>query len=387
MPDAQAVALSSAPSVPTDPSLAPFGGAPGQVLVGALLPLTVDQSAKFAGQILSGLKLALAPLGDRVAVVPLDTRGDPGQAVRLVHEAAANQNMLILVGPLTSREALAAAQTAQTAQIPVIAISQRLGLTSGRPMVFRLFLTPKHQAEAVARYAVGVKGLRRLATLHPNDGYGQAMAEFFQTEVQRLGATITRVAAYEPSSPDWTSAVGQLSGTGSIRRASTTYQAPVDFEAVFIPDSPGNIGQILPQMAYHDLTRMVYLGTPLWLTKELAQTSGRYMTNSVIPDAFNSLSERREANRFRDGFSRAFGHDPDQFAAYGYDAGLAVVDALGRGAGTRAEMVRALATGGPYRGATGPFKFDSEGDYQVQPMMLTVKDGAFILLAEPAPAR
>ena len=387
-PSPSAVALSSAPSVPAGPPPgANFSGAPGQILVGALLPLTVDQSAKFAGQILSGLRLGLASLGDKVAVIPLDTKGDAGAAVKLVHEAAANPGMLILVGPLTSREALAAAQTAQTAQIPVIAISQRLGLTNGRPMVYRLFLTPKHQAEAVARYAVVKKGLRRLAALHPNDGYGQAMAGFFQTEVQRLGATITRTAAYNPGSADWSSAVGQLTGEGSIRRASTTYQAPVDFEAVFIPDSPGSVGQILPQMAYHDLTRMTYLGTPLWLTRELAQTSGRYMANSVIPDAFNSLSERREAVRFRSDYSRAFGQDPDQFAAYGYDAGLAIAAAVKRGAGTRAEMAQALSTLGPFPGATGPFSFDQEGEYQVQPMMLTVKDGAFILLEEPSAAR
>jgi ABC-type branched-subunit amino acid transport system substrate-binding protein len=322
-----------------------------------------------------------------VAVIPLDTRGDDGLAVKLVHEAANNPSMLVLVGPLASREALAAAQTAQTDQMPLIAVSQRLGLTSGRPVVFRIFLTPKHQAEAVARYAVLTKGLRRLATLHPNDGYGQAMAGFFQAEVARLGASVMKTAAYNPGSPDWSGSVGQLTGGGSIRRASTSYQAPVNFEAVFIPDSPGNIGQILPQMAYHDLTRMVYLGTPLWLTRELAQTSGRYMANSVIPDAYNTLSERREAKKFRSDFSRAFGQEPDQFAAYGYDAGLAIAAAVKRGAGTRAEIVRALSTGGPYPGATGPFAFDQDGEYKVQPMMLTVKDGAFILLQEPAQAR
>ncbi|MDR2456715.1 MAG: penicillin-binding protein activator [Deltaproteobacteria bacterium] len=387
-PEARAVALASAPALPAQAPPGPsYGGAPGQILVGAILPLTIDQSAKFAGEILSGLRLALAPLGDKVAIIPLDTSGDAAKAQKLVTEAAANPGMLVLVGPLASREALAAAQTAQTYQMPLIAVSQRLGLTAGKPGVFRIFLTPKHQAEAVARYAVQNKGLRRLATLHPNDGYGQAMAGFFQAEVQRLGASVIQTAAYNPGSPDLAGAVSQLTGAGSIRRASTSYQAPVSFEAVFIPDSPGNIGQILPQMAYHDLTKMTYLGTPLWLTRELAQLGGRYMGNSVIPDAFNSLSQRREAGRFRNDYERAFGQEPDQFAAYGYDAGLAISAAIRKGAGTRAEMVRALSSGGPYPGATGPFSFDHEGEYRVQPMMLTVKDGAFVLLQEPSAAR
>jgi ABC-type branched-subunit amino acid transport system substrate-binding protein len=387
-PDPAAYALAGPPGLPAQGGQGPsFGGLRGQILVGALLPLTTDPSAKFAGQILTGLQLALAPYASQVAVVPLDTAGDPGQAVRLVHESAANPAMLLLVGPLASREALAAAQAAQVAQMPLLAVSQRVGLTTGRPMVFRLFLTPKHQAEAVARYAVAVKGLRSLATLHPNDGYGQAMAGFFRDEVKRLGGAIVHAAGYDPASSDWSGAVAQLTGAGSVRRASASYQAPVGFEAVFIPDSPGNIGQILPQMAYHDLTRMVYLGTPLWLTRDLAQASGRYMANSVIPDAFNGLSQRPEAARFREAYARAAGQEPDQFAAYGYDAGLAVAAAIERGAGTRAEMVQALATLGPYPGATGPFSFDAEGDYQVEPMMLTVKDGAFVLLEEPSARR
>jgi ABC-type branched-subunit amino acid transport system substrate-binding protein len=319
--------------------------------------------------------------------VPLDTGGDPGRTVKLVYEAAADPAMLVLVGPLTSREALAAAQTAQTASMPIIAVSQRLGLTAGRPLVFRLFLTPRHQAEAVARYAVKVQGLTRLAALHPGDAYGQTMAGFFRAEVERLGGTVTRTASYDPSSRDWAAAIAQLTGGESVRRASASYQAPVDFEALFIPDSPGNVGQIVSQLAYHDLTRMAYLGTPLWLTRDLARDAGRYLTRAVIPDAYNGLSQRPEAAGFRERFAGAAGQEPDQFAAYGHDAGLAVATALARGAATRPEMVRALAALGPYPGATGPFSFDAEGEYVVEPLMLTVEGGSFVVLAEPAAVR
>ncbi|MDR2443096.1 MAG: penicillin-binding protein activator, partial [Deltaproteobacteria bacterium] len=386
--------LASSVAIAQRPQLA--GGAPGtfsestgygSIKVGALLPLSVDQNSRFAADILAGLKLALVNLAHKVTIVTFDTTGDPALTVKLVYEAANDPSMVVLVGPLNSPEALAAAQTAQTASLPMIATSQRLGLNQGRPMVFRVFLTPKHQAEAVARYAVKVKGMTRLGVLYPNDSYGQAMMGFYRSELERLGGQLTASVYYDPATRDWNQAIASLTGGKSVRRAMASYQAPVDFEALYIPDTPGNLNQILPQMAFHDVTRMVYLGTPLWLTSELPKNSGRYLASSLIPTAFNILSTRQESVYFRDRYQQTTGREPNQFAAYGYDAGLAVATAINAGASSRAQMVTALSTMGPFSGATGPFSFDYEGEYQVEPLILSIEGDEYVVVAEPASSR
>jgi ABC-type branched-subunit amino acid transport system substrate-binding protein len=360
-----------------------FGGMPGQVLVAALLPLSNDSSAKFARDIIDGLRLALAPMSGRVGVLEIDSLGDPGEVVKRVYEMAENPSVLAIVGPLTSREALAAAQTASNASIPLIAISQRQGLTDARPSVFRIFLTPKLQAESVARYATKKLGLKRLGILYPNDVYGQAMLSFFQNEVQLQGAQLTVNDSYSPEFKDWSEAVNRLTGGQSIRRASSNYQAAVDFEALYMPDSAPTINQILPLLAYHDLTKMIYLGSPLWITEDLSKNSGRYLSQSVIPVAYSELSERPEAVAFLESFTRTTGRAPDQFAAYGYDAGVALMTLFNRGAGTRSEIINGLLSLGPFPGATGPFSFTSEGDYQIEPILLTVEGSSFKILEEP----
>ncbi|MDR1656914.1 MAG: penicillin-binding protein activator [Deltaproteobacteria bacterium] len=387
-PAASTVALTQKPFLAGDGVPQSFGPIQeGMVKVGAILPLTVDQSSRFAVDILAGLKLALSLLPNKVTVIPLDTAGDPAQAIRLVNESASDPTMVVLVGPLTSRESLAAAQTAQLAGIPLIAISQRLGLNSGRPMVFRLFLTPKHQAEAVARYAVKVNGISRLGIMYPDDSYGQAMLGFYRSEIERLGASLSAAASYDPVSNDFSAAITSLTGGEFIRRADITYQAPVKFEALFIPDSPASISQILPRLAFYDVTKMLFLGTPLWLTDDLATNTGHYLTDSLIPDSYNSLSQRNEAVEFRTLYERANGRPPNQFAAYGYDAGIAIVTALNRGASSRAQIIQALSTFGPFPGATGPFSFDQDGEYTIEPMMLTIKNKKFVIVAEPASSR
>jgi ABC-type branched-subunit amino acid transport system substrate-binding protein len=369
------------------PAMGPMSGLKTPVVIGALLPLSNDSSSKFGLDILVGLRLALGHLSSKVTVEPMDTGGDPAQAVRLVSAAALRPEVLALVGPLTSREALAAAQTAQTTNIPLITVSQRMGVTTGRPLVFRVFLTPKHQAESVARYAVKVLGLTQLGVLYPADPYGQAMYGFFSSEAQRLGARIAASDSYDPTQRNYGDSVNRLSGGHSVRRASTSYQADVNFQALYVPDTAAAIAQILPLMAYNDVTRMVYLGSSIWLTPDLAKNSGRYLKGAVIPDAFNNLSERSQAVRFREAFMKSTGRSADQFAAYGFDAGVALAAALSAGAGTRSELVNALMTIKPFDGATGPFSFGSDGDYQVEPIMVTVDGVNFKILAEPAQSR
>jgi ABC-type branched-subunit amino acid transport system substrate-binding protein len=271
--------------------------------------------------------------------------------------------------------------------IPIITISQRLGVTQDRSYVFRIFLTPKHQAEAVARYAVLDKGHKSLAVLAPDDSYGQNMLAFFRDEVTRLGAQLAVQESYNFQAGTWKDAVDRVSGGQSVRRASTSYQAPVSFSAMYLPDSASVVSQILAQMAYNDVTNMEYLGTILWVAPDLPKNSGRYLKDSVIPAPFSSLSLRPEALAFSEAYRGITGKNPGQFAAYGHDAGVAIVTALAASGRNRATFGRALISQSSFPGATGPFSFDSHGEYRVEPAFLTIKGTDFILLKDAGPAR
>ncbi len=359
-------------------------GTIGNVTIAVILPLTGDSASPYAQEIVSGLKLAVGGFAaaGSVGLNVLDSRGSPEEAARLVAEAAADPKVLAVVGPFLSREAAQAAQAANRAGLPLIAISQRTDLPGVGPNVFRLFLTPKHQAEAVARYAAQVQGQQALGILYPDDNYGRPMRTYFENEARRLGAQVTVAEGYDPKATDWGSVVSRLTGGQVARKVASTYQAKTDFTALYLPDSPAASAQILAQMAFHDVTRMQYLGSSLWFNQDFLASSSRYIQGAVIPVALSELSQREESRRFIANFQSTYGHAPDQFAAYGYDAGLAVIKALGQGANTREGVRRALSQGGPVPGATGPFSFDAAGEYVVEPTLLSVQGRAFILLRE-----
>ncbi len=358
----------------------------GDYSIAVILPMSADGASKYAQEAVSGLKLAVNTFAGAgsLGLTLMDTKGSPEEAARLVAQAAADPKVLAVVGPFLSRESALAAEAAERAGLPLIAISQRADLTRIGPHIFRLFLTPRHQAEAVARYAVRTQGHQALGILYPEDNFGRPIRGFFEAEVQRLGAQLTVADSYDPQSADFSEAVARLTGGKAARQVSSSYQAHTDFTALYLPDSAAAVSQILPLMAFHDVTKMQYLGSPLWLNQEFLTSSSRYVQGAVIPVAVSDLSQREETRRFIAGFQSAYGHAPDQFAAYGYDAGLAVIKALGGGAASRGEVRQALAQGTPVPGATGPFSFGRDGEYLVDPTLLTVKDRAFVLLREPA---
>ncbi len=357
----------------------------GSVSVAVLLPLSGDSSSRYAQQVAQGLKLALNSGGaPRLGLKIMDTKGSAETAARLVEEAAADSSVLAVVGPFLSRESELAAQAANRRDLPLIAISQRTDLTKLGPYIFRIFLTPKLQAEAVARYAIQTQGSQTLGIIYPDDNYGRPMRGYFEAEVRRLGAQLTVAESYNPEAKDWEEAVKRITGGQVARKVSINYQTDTGFTALYLPDSAGPAAQIISLLAFHDVTRMNYLGTPLWLNRNLPSSSAsQQLQGAVIPVAVSDLSARPETRRFIADYQSAYGQTPDQFAAYGYDAGLALLKALGQGASDRQSLRDFLSRSGAISGATGPFAFDADGDYLVEPTLLTIKDKGFVLLREP----
>jgi branched-chain amino acid transport system substrate-binding protein len=372
---------------------------PGGAAVAVLLPLSDRKGAgRFAREVARGLELAVKEQAPgQVGLTVLDTGGLPEQAVRHFNQAADDPRVLAVVGPLLRDEAAAVAAAAGRSGPPVIVISQAPELPGSGPNVFRLFLTPGHQAEALVRHAVRTEKHNDLGVIHPDDNYGRLVLAAFKAEAARQGARVTVADSYSPKNPDLEAVASRLTGgqgarlassRQGVRKVSTDYQAQVACGILYLPDSPGPVARLLPLLAFHDVTRLPYMGSALWLDDpDFLAGSARYLQGAVVPAPITELSQRPESLRFFNSFQQAYGHAPNQFAAYGYDAGLALIQALGQGAASREDLRRALAKGGQTPGATGPFSFGQDGEYRVEPALLTIQEREFVLLREPGPFR
>ena len=154
-----------------------------KVVVGCLLPLS-GQLSNIGFRVQRGMELAAKRAS--VKLVFRDTGTDPETAADLTRELAQDESVLAILGPLSSAVAQSAANAAQAAAVPLIALSQKDGLTQTGNWIFQAFLTPRQQVRAVVRQALSM-GIKRFAILYPDSSYGRAFSQNFQEEVTAGG--------------------------------------------------------------------------------------------------------------------------------------------------------------------------------------------------------
>ena len=386
--------------------------------IACLLPLS--GSYKVYGQrTLSAIQFALIHYTRQtknldIRLIIKDTGSDPDRTVQAVRELA-DENVAAIIGPLTTIEP--AALEAQSREIPIITLTQKEHITDIGDFVFRNFLTPRMQVQALVSYAVQQLGVRRFAVLYPDESYGKTFMNLFWDEVIANGCTITGIEAYRPDQTDFDDPINKLVGSyydipdslkdpfefqaevfshpADIQKSQTSLRgkrtgriekppAVIDFEAIFIPDSPKKAGLLVPQLAFHDVNDVYLLGTNLWNQPELIRMAQEYIQQAVIPTAFFPGGKSENVRSFTTEFQKTFGDSPGFVEAIAYDTASILFEMTNRkDIHSRNALKNALLTLKDYPGITGPTSFEPNGDVLKQLSLLGIRGKRFIELKSP----
>lgn len=359
----------------------------GRAAIGALLPLE-GQYSMFAEDALQGILLAAGVFDKKAG--PMEVRvkngsADAAGAEAAVDEFAKDNKVAGIVGPLLSATARQAALRAEERKMPLVALSQKEGITSAGEYVFRNSLTPREQAAAIAGYALR-NGLKSFVLLHPANNYGAELAAAFRAEVSRLGGKVVREAAYQPGIRDFGGALmdafavqGKEKTVG--RRVIKDFKTGVKADALYIPDYYETISLIVPYLGYYDIKDVALLGSNGWNSARLVELAGASIEGAVFVDGFFAKSERPGAAEFSSEFQQAYGRPPGALEAQAYDAAGILIHATASASGAGANPDRAvikdrLKATKDFVGAAGPVSFGPEREAQKRLFILTVKHGA-----------
>jgi len=370
--------------------------------IGCLLPLS-GPFAIYGRETLNGIQMGTAtwlsgPDEPEIELIIRDTGGDEARAVRAVEELAQNERVLALIGPLSSKVAEAAATRAQELGVPIVTLAQKESIPAIGESVFRNFLTPAMEVEALADHAFYDQGIRRFGVLYPDNPYGHYFMNLFWDRVQELGGTITAVESYPPDKTDYADEVQRMVGLYYPRppsvvrmleeqRAESGVTAPpgdepepiVDFEAVFIPDNSERVALVVPQFPFHRVLDIQLLGTSLWQSEALIELAGDYVRKAVLPSGFFPGDETESTAAFVRHYRSAFEKEPDILAANGYDTIRYLKKLLeDPRVATRKDLRRALRESDGMAGVTGNIRFDAGGEVLKRPLLLTVKRDRFV---------
>lgn len=356
---------------------------PQAVRLGLLLPLS-GQDRPVGERALGGALVAQGVFrpgaAARSTLLLKDTGSDPEGARRGVQELVA-QGASLIVGPLDGQEAEAAAETAESLGVPMIALSLDKEVVQRGPRVFRLFWDSRREVELLLQQAQRA-GARRVGVLHPSLPLARRLAEAAQELAPSYGLQVVQVMDYDPGASDF--------------RKEARGMARARVDAVFVPDLAPRVARVLPFLATEQLwcrpaaqqqegRHILCLGNATWSQPQLLASGDDYATGALIATSYSPLAPTEENRRFVQAHRAMLGQDPDMIAAFTYDAvRLARVLTLERRAGDAEEVQAALANLGSWPGVTGTVAVQADGEISISPLLLTVQGQGFELWQPPS---
>lgn len=363
------------------------------VNLGIVLPLGADDAA-LAQALFNGIRLAVEAFNETnesglaVRMVFRESGGNPARARAAVNDLAGE--VAVILGPLYSGEAAAAAEAAEAAGVVMVApLATDDAVSEGKRYVFQANPTLTMRGRQMAQFALHNLRLRNFGVVaeRSSTAISEKMAESFQEEAMRQGAEVAFFKLL-PSARAWRrlGEVFEESAVGDSLTAEATGDLLADVEAVYLPVSGADAAQNI-QAALRELDRMGasvrVLGNAEWdglPSKLLASRFSATYSNDFYVDEANP-----DVRDFVRRYEALTGTDvdvleatPRRLAFTGYDLTHYLL-ALLAGTGQPQSLAEALHAAPPYQGLGIRLDF-SEGNVNQALYFLRYRAGRLELL-------
>lgn len=142
--------------------------------------------------------------GKPIEIIYENSEGDTERAIKLFDKATSDPEVLAVIGPSTSGESLAIASKADQAQIPLLSLAASADIVrdrdnngNTRPYVFK-FAQNDDLAAGRLIHVISELGLRKIALLYSNDGFGKSGSKSFRQHAAKGIISITHDTSFPP---------------------------------------------------------------------------------------------------------------------------------------------------------------------------------------------
>ena len=327
-----------------------------------LLPLS-GPSAALGQAMLDAAQMALFDVADdRLLLLVRDSGGTAASAAAAAHSVIGDGARLIL-GPLLAAEVEAAKPVAQSANVALVAFSTATQLAGNGTWL--LGFDARQEIERVVVFA-HAHGRNRFAALAPTSPYGDIAVAALRDAVEITGASVGRIARYDPAAVDLATTVQSFAGGGA------------DFDAVLLPEGGARLKSLAPLLPYYgvDLDKTKLIGTGLWADLSIA-------TEPSLDGGWYAAPSPSVRVDFEKRFQALYKYNPPLLATLGYDA-AALAAVLARAPGGADFSAGALTNPSGFSGLNGIFRLLPDGLVERGLAVLEVhRTGATVV--DPAP--
>lgn len=338
------------------------------IKIGLNIPLTGDipkvgEGSKYAAQMwledieaAGGLEVGGTMYEVQIAIE--DNESKAQSAVAAATKLITEDEVLAIVGPQASKQAVPAGEVANNYETPMISPwSTNPKTTLDRPFVFRAPFLDPFQGPVVANFITNEFGFTKAAVLYDvASDYPKGLAEFFKKAWEELHGEGSVVAyeSFTTKDTDFSSQLSKIIDAGA--------------EVIFTPQYYNEVALIVQQAHQLGWDKPI-VGSDSWGSAETVELCGEDCYGLFFSTHYAAAGATGATKAFIDRYNEKYGYVPDDVAALTRDSLRIVQQAIEATGGLSGDLkedrkkVRdAMAEIEEFDGITGQMTFTEEGD-------------------------
>lgn len=348
--------------------LAPLAGAQDTIRIGFNIPLTGDipkvgEGSRYAAELLKAdiNKADGLEVGGKKYMLDFiyeDNESKAESATAVMLKLITQNQVLALIGPQASKQAVPAGEIANDFETPMISPwSTNPNTTLDRPYVFRgCFLDP-FQGPVAANFVTEEFGAKKAAVLYDiASDYPKGLAEYFRSAFEKIHGPGS-VVAFETFTTKDRDFSAQL--TNIVRSGA---------DVLFTPQYYDEVPLIARQARQLGFDKPI-MGSDSWGSAELMNLCGDFCKGQFFSTHYAAAGATGATKDFIDRYNAAYGYIPDDVAALTWDSINIMLQAIKNTGGLtgnikkdREAVKNQLAAIENFEGITGNMTFTPEGD-------------------------
>jgi branched-chain amino acid transport system substrate-binding protein len=362
--------------------------APDTIKIGINAPITGDipkvgEGTKYSAEMWLEENGGTLTVGGKDYVVELVTEDNEskGESAAAVNTKLITQDeVLVIVGPQSSKQAVPAGGVANDLETPMISPwSTNPNTTLDRPWVFRTPFLDPFQGPVVANFVSDEFGFTKAGVLYDvASDYPKGLAEFFQKGWEDIGGTVVAFESFTTGDTDFSAQLTKIMDAGA--------------EFIFTPQYYNEVALIVQQA--HELGfEGPVVGSDSWGSAELINLCGADCYGSFFSTHYAAEGATGATKEFIDKYNAKYGYVPDDVGALTWDSMNIVKKAI-EDCGTITGDIKvdrkcvrdALANIKEFPGITGNMTFNAEGDPSKCAVIVKISDeGKFTFYKQVCP--
>lgn len=314
--------------------------------------------------------------GKTIELIVKDSAGSPEKAVSFAKQLIEEEKVFAIIGPSTSGESLSIKKIAEDGKTILISCSAAESIVNPvTPYVFKTAPSDSYAAQQIFM-TMQKKGIKKIAVLAGNDGFGKAGKEQLAKNAPNFGITIVAEEVYDKSATDLSAIVAKLKANAEIEAVVNWSIVPAQS---ILAKNIRQAGWNVPIYQSHGFANIKYAEAAGVAAEGIIFPASRLL----VADALPAGPQKEFLLKYKNSYESKFNEKVSTFGGHTYDAMTILAKAIEAVGDDREKVRTAIENTTGLIGTAGTFNFSAtdHGGLGFDAFaMLTVKNGQFVLL-------